>query len=1067
MAWASFGGGCSRGVQDRTLWPSTPFHPLRGVHSLWHGICLNYCMRYFAFLLLSIFSLGIPACLPVAGGAGDDPTGEAVMNLDNALWGRLVDVIDSEGVLVHSDVVVVESLYSDGVDYEFSNNILTQAEIMQILHPLDSDEFEHSMRRARAGLSSLKMKGMGDAPPFAKVARNGAIRLEFTEHLDPVSVNRSTIQVMSGNPANFNNEVRYIVKDEYGPDGEPVGVVVIDAVISAKESTEVGVPINGIGYPASLDQVSPSLCVRIPTRLDPLFGQNQILTSQDGTRYIEILTDSDGNPAEPAEFSVGNTSGFPDVIVRAARSGNALDEYNGYLLDLTRPTLITELESDLMAVVKNPDPLSSHLSHLLTYRIRANGCSEIVPKAGDALAVGDAVFLFAETVSDDPLAYQVVATLLGGDPPLGDFSGAPLFSLLTSSYSALHQSLQLCWVKFLPEPVELPATGVDPMASLTVSFDEAIGADTVTSLDTFVFASYSTDQGSVDGPYQAGQPVGDYIDSLLGYGTFPQSATGSGRIRFGPVSPSQDARSFTIAPVSGISDAHNEGSLLRMCVALRDGSEGVRDLAGNPLSLSGFVAGSDDQAEILTLAGAPSSWPRSRYFSLRCNAVDENGDNLLEYTGQYTMPRAGFLSGRELRSFSRLADTSNPYIGQRLQFGQGLMTPLTPAGAVLMTVLGYHHLGFGLLSPDAFNLDVVGLSWAPFGGSVYDSTFDRYSLGLSHSERFPDDFINPSNGYPKYPKSGIKWQAPFDNNVLGRNEGIEEVVVFDTQYNINAMNMFMAPSGTQMMPWPEFEKDFTWRDTSIPQTIVAGSTAGQDTRGVPPEVTGQEEHFEAGKIPSIGSPLLMRFRSYPMGGFNGQNGFQIQIMVGSSSLPAFRVFSAGGMNGDGDWEFVIPDVGESGTKPQGFPGGGTTAKRGPELYWAQVDFAIRVSRVFTHWFTFGGTVETISNVTLEQAFNPGTEILVDFRGAELVDVSLCSQDPIEASAFNATTDFDSYGDYQGLCSTVSNTTEWSSDTQLIIDSSSTAFQVRLTFVSSTETALEPELDALGFAWTVH
>jgi hypothetical protein len=978
----------------------------------------------------------------------------------------LVDVIDAEGTLVYTDVVVRESLLSDFVTYEFSNNILTQAENLKVLHHRDSSQFAAAVAQARSGLSSVQIKGMDEMPVFSRIARNGALRLEFSEHLDPLSVNRQTLQVMSGNPATKSNEVRYIVRDEYDAHGEPLGVVVVDSTISSRESAALGLPINGVGYPASADQQAPSMCLRIPTRIDFLFGQNEVLRSKKGLRQIRVRVNSAGVPAEPAEYSTGNSSGKPDVIVRAFRSGNLLDPNNGYLLDLTRPTLITELGVDLIKVLDNPDPTASSRSFLLTYSIQADGCNGIAPKEGDVLVLGDTVFQFAAAISsNDPAAYEVIATLLSGASFEGDYTGAPLFAELTASYASENYSLQMCWVKFLPEPAALPATGVDPMATLTIHFDEAIGAETVRALDTFVFASYALGSSGAEGPYQSGaESVGDYIDSLIGYGTYPLSATGSGRIRFGPISPSQDARSFTIAPVAGISDAHAEATNLRMCVALRDGSEGIRDLAGNPIAMSGFVAGNDDQVEILTLQGAPSSWPSSRYFALRFTSLDENRDGHVEYSGQYTLPRTGYMSGRELRQFSRMADASNTYIGQRLKFGQGIMTPLTPAGAVLMTELSYHHLGFGLLAPDSYNLDIVGLNWAPFGGSVYDATFDRYSLALSHAERFPDDYINPSNGYPKYYKSGLKYQGTFDNNILGRNEGIEEKIVFDTKYYISAMNMFVAASGTQMMPWPDFTQFYTWRDTSIPQTILGGNTAGQDKRGAPPEVTGQDEIFAPGEIPSIGLPLLMRFRSYPMGGFHGQNGFQIQIMVGSSALPAFRVFSSGGLNASDEWKLVVPDVGDDGTKPTGgynTATGAKTKKFGPELYWAQVDFSVRVSRVYTHWFTFGGQVDDISSLTVEEVSNPGTEMVLDFRGAELVDITNC-----EVNAFNSVIDLDAYGDFQGACGSISNPSEWSTDLALLESLGSTAFQIRLTFVSSLETELEPELDALGLAWTV-
>jgi len=256
-------------------------------------------------------------------------------------------------------------------------------------------------------------------------------------------------------------------------------------------------------------------------------------------------------------------------------------------------------------------------------------------------------------------------------------------------------------------------------------------------------------------------------------------------------------------------------------LALRDGTDGLLDLAGNPLGFDSFVAGNAGQTELITLQpAAGASIPQERYFALRFNSTDENNDGLTEYSGQYVydaIQEPGILRGRSVIRFSRQADNSNSYIAQRIQFSQGIMTPLTPAGAVLMTCWPYHMLGFGLQTVSEINMDVEGMAWAPFGGSAFDYLFNRYSVALSHSERTPDDEINITSGYPKFPNSGLQRNnKTFDDNILGFPT-LNETIVTDGSYLISGGAVFEAASGTKMLPWNPFDTTYTWRDNNIPQ----------------------------------------------------------------------------------------------------------------------------------------------------------------------------------------------------------------------------------------------------------
>jgi hypothetical protein len=1020
--------------------------------------------------------LGLPLLLATAciGGGGatvntGPGSGKSSLYLEDSQWGRLVDLLDISGVLVEEDVLIRETLQSDGLDFLLQLNPITGRETLTILHPVDSGSFATARSSATTGLGSLQAKAFDDPPPFTKVARNGAIQLVFSEYLSAFTVDRQTIQVLVAGPNNqFQSlEVRYVVKHGTGADGKPRGIVIIDPTISQSDSNDLNVPANGIGLPASTDQILANLKILIPTKVNPFINQTLILTNEQGSRTIDVKRSSDGNTIlEPFEYS-----GLDPVVVRALRSGNAADTFNGFMTDNSRPSLIVTQD----VTVANVTSVSTNVRQI-TYSIDALRCRDLAPKIGDVFELSNSILQVAQVISSlNSAAYVVNATLLDGTLT----SGSGLGGNLTTRYSSQDFNLQLCYVTFAPEPSELPAVGVDPFSTLTIRFSEPADASTVRSLDSMVLASVDlgADEDDLARPWNAdggGESASDYIDRQLGYENIATVAgsNGSGRIRFGPVQVSGDAQSYTLAPLAGLTDSHGEGGSLFYNLALRDGPNGILDLAGNPMDFDTFVAGNSYQNEQISLSSAPST---SRYFALRLNGSDEDNDQSSEYSGQFgPFVGDGRMRPRTLAHFSRPVDPSNPWVGQRLRFAQGIMTPLTPAGAVLMTCWPYHVMGFGLGNIDEYNLDVEGMSWSPFDGVVFDDTFERYSIALAHSNRLPDDMIDGGSGYPKWINSGLRRLSSdnFDNNIFGFGyvpDPQDEVTVFDTEYRISDSTKYLNAGSNFMLPWPDFNQTYTYRDTDLPKpdgvNLMGGAQTG-NAYGCPPETLGQPVVYVTGKIPSIGLPLLMRYRCYPRGQEFGFNGFQIQIMVGSSALPAFRVFSAGGRDGQGVWHLIRPDNPPEGTAPSGgynTTTGVVTKGYGPELYWGQLDFVTRVSRVYSHWFGFGGSLASMTPLTVEPTPSTqvsGTQVIVEMRGSDSITLTTCD-DPVVRM-----TDFDAYGDYFGTCASVTTPTIWSTNVQGLITGGLDFFQVRVTFISNIQQDLDPVLDALGFAWNV-
>jgi len=662
---------------------------------------------------------------------------------------------------------------------------------------------------------------------------------------------------------------------------------------------------------------------------------------------------------------------------------------------------------------------------------------------------------------------------------------------LTTRYTTADASLQACFLQIAPTPGTLPASDVDPLTTtIQVQFDEPVDVRTVQSMHSFILAAVEDDTDPETGVYVPGsETVGQFIDRLRGYHNPADSIADNeewgGRILFGDITVGNGSRSFTLNPVAGWTVPNNDAdySTQIYCVALRDGLDGILDLAGNPVAFAGFVAGtpSASDAGALISVDATQAEIRDKYFCLRGLGADENNDGLPEYGGQYdpnVLP--GRITGRAPQRFSRQADSQNQYVGARVLVtgAAAPFEPLMPAGAVVMTLLRPHDLAFGYLDPTEFNLDVEGLSWTPLGGVVLDDTFDRFSIALAHANQHPDESLTITlTGV--YPNSGLRTGGEtFDENILGFPDH-DEKIVFDTSYTLRAVNLFSADSGTTMLPWPDFEDTYTWRDTAIDQEFT-GAAGGP---GVPPipyaAAEGVPILWPPEEAPSVGSPLLIRYRCYPRGAFLGTNTFQCTQMIPASTAPAFRIFSAGGRDAGGLWHQVIPDnAATGGTAPTGgfnVNTGQPTPNHDSFVYWTQADFVVRVSRVYTHWFAMGTSLTEggILGMILEPENalqDEGTEVQIEIRGSTTVERSTnpaTQPNPLDTTLNGV---FDDYGDFvdPGNGSTVGNPGPWTR-----IEDASTLeeevpafeyFQLRFTFVSNADQNLQAFLDGFGFAW---
>lgn len=993
--------------------------------------------------------------------------GRGDIRLESVEWGRLVDVADASGVVAERNILIRQDVQPDGVNYNLAINPVTEEETLTILKDRDTEPaaFESLLTAAQAGLPSVVTKGPADAPPYPYLPRNAALRLTFTEMVNPATVNSTTIQVWSGNPPTQALAVRYVVQNDTR---RGKGVVLLDPTVSARQSSQLGLPQNAVGFPASFDAVNDNLMVRIPTEVNVTFGQPQVLRNLSDTRSFKP------GASDP---TVRNLAGDL-VVVRSLRTGNGEDLNNGFLQDAVRPSLVAVADVTVAQVAATADEGVVDL----TYSVDAVNCKELAPKVGDTFEIGIAVAVVSSVLnSSNTAALQVRATVVDGELIATSSSQS---GRLTTRYTGQDALRQACYLQFTPEPTVSvgSAMRLTPASSVTVRFDEAVDPTTLLSMHSMAVAAFEGAATDNTASYQKNGPetVGAYIDRQRGF-HFPRPGQGTpefgGRVLFGPIEVGNGGRDYTLIPMAGFTDPDGVGTDQFYALALRDGPNGVRDLSGNPLSFTGFVAGTPLAGVKPELTFRTTGAPRDKYLSLRGLGIDEDGDGLAEYGGQFNT-QVGRITGRPPASMSLAADSNNDFIGRGLNLPQpgapAPYDPLNPAGAVVMTLLRPDMFGLSYFNKLDYNLTVTGLSWVPLGGVVNDDTFDRFRIELSHSAQVPDEVINLA-GLPVYPGSGLFFGEEFNANILGFDEGLDEKVVIDGEYTLRAINLFQGSTGTTMLPYPEFSDSYVWRDTAIPQAIT-GATGGI---GAPPALVPGAGFWPTDTAPSVALPLLMHLSTFPRGNFLGTNQFQVTNMVPSALAqgvftPAFTVFSSGGEDAGGRYNPVIPDNSAfGGTRPTGgFLNGQPTLQYSQNVYQTEATFGIQVSRVHTHWFDLGTTLtapgDAIGSLlepdTVNQ--NAGTQVVVEFRGSAAVseDTGVADPSPLR----DADIPFDDYGDFvnPGNASSVSTPGAFTSDLRRLEGQPQPYrfVQFRFSFISNLADNLPGVLDGFGLAW---
>ncbi|MBK7643520.1 MAG: hypothetical protein IPJ19_10825 [Planctomycetes bacterium] len=989
------------------------------------------------------------------------------VKLKQLLWGRLVNVRDSLGELQNTDMVVGEDIRTDGIDFVLDVNPITEETTVTIQHEAGTQAYIAAFQRLDQNLTPTLDKSLdpSELPPFSLLPRNSALVLKFDDLIDNSTIKQIDVRLVVGYPAATPFDFRIIPDINHGDlyDADHDGTlefhttrVILDTTVSSVEAgaSNPPLPINNLGLPASVNTSQANIGVRIPTLRDNTIGQTTILTNLAGNGL------SFGNNGS-------NDSSISTLdIVRAMRSGGgasgaSIDPNNGFLIDEIPPRIV-----GVQAVtVSTPTGVADDYITTIDYVL--DTCA-LRPKVGDVIQQPG---VFAEVVSapNGSVGGTVADVHFRVVFPLGGHLAAGPSQIFTLWNPVSDFGKEGCFVRYSSTAPggTAPGQGVSSDARVIVRFSEPMDPTTLTAFDNMPLLR-------VD-PSTNTPTARDYV--------------------IGEVDRSPDLKEYSFTPV--INFKHTIGSSNdRYWLNVASGAVGPVDLAGNPIGDAlPTVSFTIDPADATELNGG---------LVFRFSSQDElNNDGKPEWRGQIAPDLTnGRVGPRPVTRTRATCDRTIPIPTGMATFPQGLQTPLSGLGSKLQTLWRYCDVGYALIDESTYNVDVEHLYWAPAGGNVVADAFDQFEVRLSHTKCLPDESIDPASLWPYYPNSGLS--DVFASNLLDATLDPQRVV-HDKSLGYIVSPADKKPASTnaeQVMPYPlnwgiptSQYQYYTWRDTALLAKGAIGQAPGAELRIVCRIIYGIDSpacfacpytNFNGSNpAPSIALPLLMEFRCYPDTGALGLNSLDVNFAINSSAKPNFRAYSTGGNNGSGT-HFVDPDnesAAHGGYNPTSVPPGATTLRFDNTVYLGEMDLVLRISRMHSIWLD-----SQLSNPTyLPPVIEPrdsdqptGTSIVLDYRGAT-------SMNPAQnANIATDATFLDMYGNPTlcpvnnpppntcpvALCSTngipsfLANNSNWRSSISMLngAPGSSRLFQVRVTFISNTDTNLSPSLSALGFAF---
>ncbi len=793
-------------------------------------------------------------------------------------WGRLADVYGLRTVgnlqvpeLVQTDVLLGWNIQdqrqaNDGkADFRtlydfFGSNPDTLQPRLLIPRDLSSAEFATAFAALDDQVRFVSADD-GGSGFYPVVPRNAALRLSFSADLevdDSFFVQRDALGQVVGVK---NTQAVQLLESTGGANNSnfrPIAVrvmvrgneMILDPVLLGSEGLQYSSQNSAAGLPASLNQHAPNI---------------RLALALEGPLALP------GLHKDPRDNLSGlNNDGFLSVV-RDFRAGNQEDDSsfltNGFIRDAIPPRLLGRMQmylegvDDVAAGVKQLTIYKNGIAHeldqgdaLVLYANppdRPIASLEVLQDPGDDLGQPGVqkvrVLVRSLTADGADLLESLDPSNMADYPPAGPerdaflVSKAPL-AVLQAEFTSdrthpftgnLYGDDPRNFVTFSPEPLADSATGaqananVSPFAGAVLRFSKPMDLGALRPLHHMFFATRNLFDRTAISQFLEERGM----DPILLDSSSFQAKFATPHLIFSQVLDQGGSQStLLMQPTQGfyldeaMREAAAAGDPFKYHLHLQAGSQGITDLAGNPLDLQSKSGRQslvmDFTLDTRTLSG--SSQPRfadnlavyvvrrfqdedederpSLYLAAEVDAKEAAGSAAAQTVDDLFGP-VRVLPGQDLRAretsrFSKVVDDRNQappppqtspgwwcpktfnssfasfgYTlpnGIRLSADNGfiypIQNPLNPYGCRLQTLWREIDLSLSRDNPNDFNLDMEQMYWCPFrANAISFDEFDHVSLYLGHSEFRPElcvDFW----GITYMPKSGIYLSRPLKNS---------------------------------------------------------------------------------------------------------------------------------------------------------------------------------------------------------------------------------------------------------------------------------------------------------------
>ncbi len=897
------------------------------------------------------------------------------LRLASVSYGRLVDLIhlDSSGVQSYlaTDVVVPYGLAADGVRWQLDSNGRTGR---TKLIGRASSEAEVLQRIAALDfdLDTVPFTGLAAVPGDAVWV------LRFNDLLDrsdpAIGVEVGT-RLLGADARPATARILFDVHHGgAGPDGRWAPTrVLVDPTVSAGEALGTSLALN-------------------PGGIDPQGGERtwELRLATLAAEGAQPLRNLAGRALGSGEARIDFQAPQRQLLIGAAVTAAGTGVQN--LAGAAVPELLSTLQINIPGG-PIPDAGGDPLRFTLAGASFVNGGCAYTPRVGDAL-LQEGQFLLEVVAASPPLAGNVIERLtlrlLNGDAASYAALGASTGELTTSFDSSLDQDRSACFVTIDGKVVN----AFQPDSALRVRFSSEVllaGSD------------------SYDGLFVGRRDLTQEPD-LSGSETVP------GQLAFDPLGVEIEwTPAVPLHHEQGLSESYYLHFLAGDLGLAGAGGASVGSLP-RPIELS-----LDPSAASVTSGGHVTRFVQADEYLPMGGATEWGGSLVYD-------PEAEAITPRPVTRFSAQVDPFQPIVSLMTPFLSGVQSPMNALGAKTQVMWRYADMGFEVQDPTLVDIDVEGLAWAPSDNQVIADEYDEFEIALSHGEFQPDEFIEPTSFFPRFPSSGLR-------PIFANNEVDPAEVVHDRQlgYTVNPGDAYLGMGGTLLQPYPlnldqplEDQATYTWRDTSIQvrKGVLGGGVPLQQELLAKGQAVDAVPFNPSGQVQSIGLPLVMDFRCFADSAANGLNSVAVSLAANTSSRPYFRAFSAGGIDTSGNAVIVDPDLETvaNGGFRTGFPVGAPTFGRDNIVNYGAVDFVVRVSRAYSIWrpALSGGNPAVVLDAPVYEPTVVGSVegarsglggVEVSYRGASMV----ASQHPTlpggrHPAVFDART-LDVYGDH--------------------------------------------------------